>query len=126
MTQFPSEVSAPLVLKAAVRPSNVTRFIEQILAIDNQASIQAHAGNGIVIARLPNFTAADVSRQLIGKLQPEALALGGHVAVLSCAAAIDLTRQARWGSPGAAIDLMQSIKRQFDPADILNRGRFVY
>lgn len=126
LIEFPAEAAAPIVLKAAVRPSNVTRFIEHIRNVDQQASIQAHAGNGIVVASLPNFTAADVSRQLIGKLQPEAMSLGGHVAVLACDATIDLTRQARWGSPGAAIDLMQAIKRQFDPADILNRGRFVY
>jgi glycolate oxidase FAD binding subunit len=126
LIQFSATNDAPLTLKAAVRPSSVTRFIKRIFDVDAQASIQAHAGNGIIIAQLPGFTAADVSRQLIGKLQPEAMQLGGHVAVLACDATIDLTRQARWGSPGAAIDLMQSIKRQFDPADILNRGRFVY
>jgi len=28
-----------------------------------------------------------------------------------------------WASAGAALDVMQAIKQQFDPADILNRGR---
>jgi FAD/FMN-containing dehydrogenase len=114
------------VLKASVRPSGVTRFIRTILEVDANASIQAHAGNGIVVARLSRFSAADVSRQLIGTLQPAAAALGGHVVVLSADPSLDLTRQARWGSPGASIELMQAIKRQFDPSDILNRGRFLY
>jgi glycolate oxidase FAD binding subunit len=126
LTQFTAESGSPLVLKASVRPSGVTRFIRTLLEVDANASIQAHAGNGIVVARLSRFSAADVSRQLIGTLQPAAASLGGHVVVLSADPSLDLTRQARWGSPGASVDLMQAIKRQFDPSDVLNRGRFVY
>ncbi|RIK71952.1 MAG: dehydrogenase [Planctomycetota bacterium] len=126
LTMFPARDGAPLVLKAAVRPSCVTQFAALVREIDASASLQAHAGNGIVVARFAEFTAGDVSRQLIGRLQPAAAAMGGNVVVLSCDAAIDLTRQARWGSTGAAGDLMRSVKRQFDPADVLNRGRFVY
>lgn len=126
LTMFPARDGAPLVLKAAVRPSCATRFAALVREIDANASLQAHAGNGIVIARFAEFAAGDVSRQLVGRLQPAAAALGGNVAVLSCSASIDLTRQARWGSTGAAGDLMRSVKHQFDPADILNRGRFVY
>jgi FAD/FMN-containing dehydrogenase len=36
-----------------------------------------------------------------------------------------LTHQAAWGG-SAPLALMTAIKRQFDPLDLLNRGRFVY
>ncbi|MEX2188319.1 MAG: FAD-binding oxidoreductase [Pirellulales bacterium] len=126
LTHFSSEPSAPLVVKAAVRPSSVVEFIRLVLDVDPTASIQAHAGNGIVVARFAKFAAADVSRQLIGRMQPAALAAGGHVVVLSSDASIELTRQACWGTVGAALDAMRDVKKQFDPANVLNRGRFVY
>ncbi len=126
LVQFPAEPGAPLVVKAAVRPSAVVEFVRLVLDVDSAASIQAHAGNGIVVGRFAKFAAADVSRQLIGRLQPAAAAAGGHVVVLSSDAAIALTRQAQWGSVGAASEIMREVKKQFDPADVLNRGRFVY
>jgi FAD/FMN-containing dehydrogenase len=104
----------------------VTRFVALVREIDARASIQAHAGNGIVVVRFAEFGAGEVSRQLIGRMQPAAAAMGGNVVVLSHDPAIELTRQARWGSTGAAGDLMRSVKQQFDPADVLNRGRFAY
>lgn len=126
LTHFAAESDGPITVKAAVRASRAIDFIRHVLHVDSAASIQIHAGNGIVVARLPNFAAADVSRQLIGRLQPAAAAAGGHLIVLSADASLGLTRQARWGSLGAALDPMREIKKQFDPADLLNRGRFIY
>lgn len=126
LVQFPAAPGAPLVVKAAVRPGAVVEFVQLVLDIDPAASIQAHAGNGIVIARFARFDAADVSRQLIGRLQPAATAAGGHAVVLSSDASLGLTRQALWSGLGAAIEVMREVKNRFDPADILNRGRFVY
>jgi glycolate oxidase FAD binding subunit len=126
LTTFAAQPGAPLAIKAAVRPSSLTQFIALALEIDPTAWIQAHAGNGIAIVRFGEFSAGDVSRQLIGRLQPAATAWGGNVVVLSCGPAIELTRQARWGSTGEAGDLMRAVKAQFDPGDVLNRGRFVY
>jgi FAD/FMN-containing dehydrogenase len=37
-----------------------------------------------------------------------------------------MTHQSVWGGIDAAFDLMTKVKQQFDPRDILNRGRFVY
>jgi glycolate oxidase FAD binding subunit len=126
LTAFAAQPGAPLAIKAAVRPSSLTQFIALVLEIDPTAWIQAHAGNGIAIVRFGEFSAGDVSRQLIGRLQPAAAASGGNLVVLSCDSTIELTRQARWGSTGDAGTLMRSVKAQFDPGDVLNRGRFVY
>ncbi len=126
LAEFPAAASdPPLVLKASLLPSRVTQWIAAVLGHDPAASIQAHAGNGIVIARLAKFDAGDVSRVLIGHLQPAAEAAGGSVVVLSSALE-GLTRQAVWGGITAAGHWMQNVKQQFDPKNLLNPGRFVY
>ncbi len=125
LSEFPASPTAPLVIKANLVPSRTTQFVELALRIDPQASIQAHAGNGIVIVRFAGFEAGDVSRSLIGRLQPAAQAAGGNVVVLSSSLG-GLTRQAIWGGATAATEWMAKAKRQFDPKNILNPGRFLY
>lgn len=124
LAEFPS-VEAPLVLKASVLPSKVTHFAELICQFDPQASLQVHAGNGIVVARFSRFDAGDVSRTLIGRLQPAARLAGGSAIVLSSKLE-GLTHQAVWGAIDAPGAWMEKVKRQFDPKGILNPGRFVY
>jgi glycolate oxidase FAD binding subunit len=125
LREFPALSDAPLVIKASMLPSQTTRFVELVLEIDPQASIQAHAGNGNVIARFAKFETADVSRVLIGRLQPAAKRSGGNAVVLSTTMA-GLTQQAVWGGASAATGWMEKVKRQFDPKNLLNPGRFVY
>jgi glycolate oxidase FAD binding subunit len=124
--ELPAGGAAPLVIKASVRPSAVVDFVRLVLSIDSQASVQAHAGTGIVIARFAEFPPALVSLALIGKLQPAAVAAGGHAVVLSSAFAADLTRQAVWGGVDEATHWMIKVKQQFDPYGLLNPGRFIY
>ena len=124
LAEFPAG-EAPLVLKASMLPSRVTQWAASVLEYDSAASIQAHAGNGIVIARFSKFEAGDVSRALVGGLHPAAEAAGGAAVVLSTTLE-GLTRQAVWGGASAANHWMQAVKRNFDPKDLLNPGRFVY
>ena len=133
LAQFPVAGPSPLVFKAAMRSSRVSDFIELVLKIDPEANVQAHAGSGIVIARMSaawyesvSAAAGGLSKLLVGQLQPAAAERDGHVVVLSCASPGDLTRQCWWGSLGDSATITEGIKRQFDPKDILNRGRFVY
>src|SRR5262249_47420500 len=125
LAQFPVEGNLPLVIKAALRSSHTVEFVQLISRIDPKASIQAHAGNGIVIARMAEFGTGGLSNLLGGQLQPAATECGGSVRVLSCATPGDLTRQCWWGSLGDAASVMEEIKRRFDPKRLLNRGRFV-
>jgi glycolate oxidase FAD binding subunit len=125
LREFAATEPAPLVLRASVLPSHVGGFVKLVREIDPQASVQAHAGNGIVIARFVTFEPGDVSRHLIGQLQPAARHGGGSAVVLS--STLDgLTRQAVWGGRDAATAWMDKIKRRFDPKGLLNPGRFVY
>ena len=118
-------VDAPLVIKANVRPSAVADMMRLLSEIDPHASLQSHAGNGIVVAAFSEFSPNDASRILIQQLQPAAVAAEGNVVVWSCQAD-ELTRQATWGAAPSDAPLMRAVKEQFDPKHLLNRGRFVY
>jgi glycolate oxidase FAD binding subunit len=125
LTEFPQCGPSPLALKASLTASGVTRFASAVREIDPQASIQCHAGNGIVIARFAEFPAGGLSRTLIQKLTPIATQAQGHVSVLSNPEAAETTRVSAWGGE-APFALMHEVKKQFDPRNILNPGRFVY
>ncbi|HEV3024607.1 MAG TPA: FAD-binding oxidoreductase, partial [Pirellulales bacterium] len=68
LTEFPAQGESPLVVKFNVRSSAVTSIVNLLLDVDPQASLQAHAGNGIVIGRLSEFSVADASKVLIQRL----------------------------------------------------------
>jgi glycolate oxidase FAD binding subunit len=126
LREFPADRNAPLVLKATVRPSEVVRYMALVQSIDAQASIQAHAATGVIHVRFAEFGSADISRRLIGQLQPAARLAGGHCIVLSSDGLGELQRQAQWGTVDPATRWMVNVKQQFDPKGILNPGRFVY
>jgi glycolate oxidase FAD binding subunit len=126
LAEFPAFAEAPLVLKASLAPSGVARFVGTLREVDARCSFQAHAGNGIVIVRFSEFPAGGLSRMLVGKLQPLAAAARGHVQVLSNPSQAEMTHQSVWGGLDAPFELMTAVKREFDPHDILNPGRFVY
>lgn len=126
LRDFPTDRQAPLVIEASVRPSAVCSFIATVQEIDKNASILAHAGSGIVIVRFRDFGAAEISKLLVGRLQPAARAAGGNAVVLSSDGLGELPRQVQWGGTQAATEWMAKVKRQFDPKNILNPGRFVY
>ena len=126
LTEFPQAGQSPLVIKATVKPSGTVPMMAAIERLDPGASLQAHAGNGIVIARLSQIPAAGLSRTLVGQWQPVAAAQAGHLTVWSNPGAVEATHQSVWGGMGLSYDLMTAVKRQFDPLDLLNPGRFVY
>lgn len=115
---------AALVLKMAVPPSVVLATIDELSVHDGACTIQAHAASGIVIARFVDFAAGNVSKVLMGKLRPAAIERGGSVVVLQTKLE-GLTPHIVWGNRTDATVLMERIKREFDPHNILNPGRFV-
>ncbi len=125
LREFPA-AEAVLVLKANVPPSHTVELIRLLRDAATDCSVQAHAGNGIVIARFPTFPPGGVSRILVGRLQPVAQTAGGNLIVLSSTLGGELTRQAVWGAAAGSAMLMEAVKRQFDPKNLLNPGRFVY
>jgi glycolate oxidase FAD binding subunit len=117
--------NSPMVVKVTVPPSGVMNIVSQLVAFDENCSIQAHAASGIIIARFSKFSHADLTPVLVGKLRPAAVKLGGSLVVVS--SKLDgLTPHLVWGGRTDAIVLLENIKRQFDPHNILNRDRFVF
>jgi glycolate oxidase FAD binding subunit len=130
LTEFPQAgiegcSETPLVLKASVPASTVAQMVRGLTEVDPQVVIQCHAGNGTIVARLANFQAVDLTRVLVGKLQSAAANVGGTLTVLSTTLE-GITPQIVWGARQGSFDLMESVKRQFDPHNILNPGRFIF
>jgi glycolate oxidase FAD binding subunit len=116
---------AVLVLRIAVRPSAVTTVLADIQRAKSPCTIQANAGNGIIFARFGDVDLPTANALLLGKLRPALARLGGSVVVVSTSLD-ELTPHMIWGGRNAESALMERIKRQFDPQNILNPGRFVY
>jgi glycolate oxidase FAD binding subunit len=117
--------NATLVLRIAVRPSAVTTVLADIQRLKTACTIHSHAGNGIVVARFADVDLTAANGLLLSRLRPSLARLGGSAVVVSTS--LDgLTPHMIWGGRDAATALMERIKRQFDPQNILNPGRFVY
>jgi glycolate oxidase FAD binding subunit len=117
--------NASLVMKIAVPPSALAAIVAELRTLDPACTIQAHAANGVLVVRFAEFAADDLSTKLVGRLRPAAVQHGGSAVVLSTT--LDgLTPHMVWGPRTDATVLMERIKRQFDPHEILNPGRFVY
>ena len=125
IVEWTADDSAALILKANVRPSGVVPFMSAAREVDPNCSVLAYAGNGVVFVKFQNFPATGLSRVLIGKLQPTAAALGGHVVLVSNPSGNEMTLQSVWGSSEGSVEVMRAVKRNFDPKGILNPGRFV-
>ena len=112
-------------MKIAVPPSALLATIADLRAHDGACTIQAHAASGIVVARFADFAAADVSKWLLGKLRPTAVERGGSVVVLQTKLE-GLAPHIVWGNRTDATVLMERVKREFDPHNVLNPGRFIF
>ncbi|HJN07114.1 MAG TPA: FAD-binding oxidoreductase [Pirellulaceae bacterium] len=123
---FPSSPDAPLVLKANVVPSGTTRFVAQVQSVAPSAMIQAHAGNGTVIVRFAELPGGGIARDLVGNLDAVAAGLQGNVIMIANPSRAEMTHQSVWGGIDAPFRLMEAIKREFDPKNLLNPGRFIY
>jgi glycolate oxidase FAD binding subunit len=126
LREFSAEPCGGLVAKISVPPSRMIAIARHAAQLQPDCSLQAHAASGILILRMPSFPAGGVSRQWVGELQAAAQNAEGSAAILSCSQSGELTRQAIWGKPANAAMLMEAVKKQFDPKNLLNPGRFVY
>ena len=126
LTEFPADENTALTLKTNVVPSGITSMIQAARELDSKCSIQAHAGSGIANLIFHEFPAEGLSRSLTGFLRPAAANHHGNVTVLRNPGGQEMTRQSVWGGLDHPFWMMDRIKQQFDPQNILNPERFVY
>jgi glycolate oxidase FAD binding subunit len=112
LIEFPAAGRSPLVLKASVVPSGTTAILDAARRLDPACSVQAHAGNGILIIKLSQFPADGLSRALVGGLQPAAAAHHGQVVVLANPSGAEMTHQSVWGATDSPLDLMSEVNRR--------------
>lgn len=117
-----AENDSSIVLALGTRPRDVEALAIEAEAILGPAggSMQVSPALGSVRIALPGNSGQSVEAgRAIGRLAVER----GAVYVLESAPAALRATLATWGEPPEGIELMRSVKRQFDPADVLNRGR---
>jgi glycolate oxidase FAD binding subunit len=119
------------VVRCSVLPTLVTELMEQGAGVARQRGLRtawtAHAGVGVVTAALgspddrPDLKSV---ASVLGEWRALARSGGGH-ATLEWAPLAVKSEVPVWDDLGAAGRLMQSIKAQLDPKNLLNPGRFV-
>ncbi len=122
-----SDAANALVLKASVLPTDVASWLESLEHTAQQESLnvrwRAHAGHGLIFARLAGDEAALVTA--VDQLRSAASAGQGSLVVVDApsmlASKVDV-----WGTlPGQTLEVMRRLKQRFDPNYTLNPGRFV-
>ena len=119
-------------LRAAALPTDLGKLIETAQRLMPTAMLRAHAANGV----LRIHGSADLLSELRAKHQfkllielrefakQNAKQSGGQMVILR--APDELKKQLDvWGDAGATMALMQGLKKQYDPHNRLNFGRFV-
>ncbi|HEY7781082.1 MAG TPA: FAD-binding oxidoreductase [Ktedonobacterales bacterium] len=117
--------ASALTLKASLVPAEVAPWLDQLVDVAARAHLQlrwrAHAGHGIVYARVTGGPASLVAA--VEPLREAALARRGSLVVTG--GTLEIVRQVDvWGTV-PALDVMRRLKDQFDPRGTLNPGRFV-
>jgi len=108
--------------KIGVLPNTAVTTLTQLDALTSSTGLGLiHAGSGLGLLRLDPAT---VTPQIIMKMREYCQAQNGFLTVLE--APIALKQQLDvWGYSGNGLNIMRSIKQQFDPKNILSPQRFV-
>jgi glycolate oxidase FAD binding subunit len=119
---------ADVLLRCGTRPSGTAELARAVVRCLDETgarllSLAASPGLGSVLSRVVFDGDSLSAAARLGALQQLLLAVADHVAIL--AAPPELKQNVDvWGRPPETIDLMRTLKEQFDPARVLNPGRF--
>lgn len=117
---FGADAASPAVFRITVPLAVVTVVLDAVsrMAEESQVRYVAHAGTGTVWLALHDPAA------WFPRLTALAAEHRGHT-VLAAAPPGAKRGLDVWGPPPPALPLMRELKRQFDPQDLLNPGRFL-
>lgn len=117
-----------VVCKFTLLPASMGTFFDKVREVAGQARLSwrlvAQAVGAGWLRLEGEGAAADVFSSAIAELRQGLEARGGSLVVLRCPAEVK-SKLDVWGSSGDALPVMKSVKAQFDPAGVLNPGRFI-
>lgn len=114
--------SDALLVRVSVPPKELQNALRILLETPNAPRIFSH---GAVASIYASFQDASASPEtFIATLRARVHDLHGHLVVEGAPPTVRKQINA-WDDVGASFKLMQSLKRKFDPNNILNPGRFV-
>jgi hypothetical protein len=114
-----SEADRSIVMSMAARPRDIAALasrVDDLVAADSEAEMLVSPGTGSL--RLRTATENGDAKELL-----EQVSLTGGAYVVDSAPLSLRSTIAPWGPAPEGMDLVRSIKREFDPAAILNPGR---
>ena len=122
LTEFQVCADEPVIFRANLLPSRTLAFAARATALG--VALQAHAGDGIVVGKLPDAAATLVrAESILQPLREFAATAQGNLVILECPA--EWKQRLRvFGTSGPGWELMRRIKVALDPSNLLNRGRF--
>jgi glycolate oxidase FAD binding subunit len=120
LTEFDAEV------RIHVRPGAMVAAMAALLELDPGATVEAHAGDGVIRARFSPREPAEWPEWISHRVRPLVDRAGGRIVVTSAPEGVALERDAVWGPAGDGRRISQAIKEGFDPHGILNPGRYVF
>jgi glycolate oxidase FAD binding subunit len=117
-----------LTCKISIQVSHISSYLQTVNTVCQhhhlEATVVAHAGNGILYVQLHPADATPRLREAIAELRRQAQEARGSLIVERCP--LELKRQISiWGEPGNNFHMMQRLKQQFDPENTFVRGRFL-
>ena len=113
-------------LQIAVPAGATCRAFAVLLEAAPGSAAQAHAASGIVLAKPPKPSADSLRRLLVERLRPKAQAEHGNAVLLRQPDDRHLDPADAFGVDTNQLQLMQTVKKQFDPDNRLNPGRFIF
>jgi glycolate oxidase FAD binding subunit len=108
-------LDSTILCKIGVTPSAAVNILSQLNLVDGLI----HGGSGVGILRFDGATT-----EMLLKVRRQCESQGGFLSILKANSEIKQQLDV-WGYQGNALNLMQQIKRQFDPENILSPHRFV-
>jgi glycolate oxidase FAD binding subunit len=110
--------TARITAKIGVKPSDATATLQSLEVMLPEVTALIHVGSGVGLVTADG-TAADWE-----KARSHLQGLGGFLSILQAPLAFKQAMDP-WGYAGNALNLMKTIKQQFDPQNQLSPGRFV-
>jgi glycolate oxidase FAD binding subunit len=123
LVELTAPASAWLSFKANLLPSAVAAFCREA-AKGTELQLQAHAGSGIVRGHFLSAMPLAQVRPLLDSLHQIAAEARGNLILPRCP--LEWKQQLPvWGRERGDLWLMRNVKKQLDPRDVFNPGRFV-